>query len=180
MYARVALPAGCCRCGTQMTAMRAALHLRLVLRLLMCSALIACTAADAARTRIRQRAQSEAVPRPPPPEELWDGWHNWAVVVTSPGVGFGEIAVTTDTYRAAVLRYEPDYIDCEINALRLNGRPPGSEHPRAVASNSDVIALAGSAGATLNRARFTSNRGIPAAAPQQFESDWAFARLSFC
>jgi hypothetical protein len=93
---------------------------------------------------VRALAAAEAAPPPAPAAELWDGWHTWAVVVTSPGVGFGEIAVTTDGYRRAVLGYDPDYIDW-------------------------------SAGATLNRAKYTSNRGVPAAAPQQFESDWAFA-----
>ena len=32
-----------------------------------------------------------------------------------------------------------------------------------------------SAGATMSRAGYTSNRGIPTSAPQQFEYDWGFA-----
>ena len=42
---------------------------------------------------------------------LWDGWHRWAVLVSSPGLGFGEIPVTPDSVRAGVLSYDPDYID---------------------------------------------------------------------
>ena len=42
---------------------------------------------------------------------LWDGWHRWAVLVSSPGLGFGEVPVTPDSVRAGVLSYDPDYID---------------------------------------------------------------------
>ena len=39
------------------------------------------------------RLSSTASPLTPPANAaaaLWDGWHRWAVLVSSPGIGFGE------------------------------------------------------------------------------------------
>lgn len=52
---------------------------------------------------------------------LWDGWHRWAVLVTSPGIGFGEVPVTADAVRAGVLSYDPDYIDWGAGASLNRG-----------------------------------------------------------
>ena len=54
---------------------------------------------------------------------LWDGWHRWAVLVTSPGVGLGEKQYTPDSYRAAVLSYDPD---CMFTRLPTPLATPGT------------------------------------------------------